>query len=296
MKFLLAKEAYSEIKEKLSHSEEIYILSPFINLSEMLDYIKTDKVRIATNFTPEIFEKGSSNIEFFVKASTRNFEIRYIKDLHAKIYLFDDCVILGSSNFTYGGLDKNIEANVCIYKNENEMEFNRIKREVLTLYEKAPLVKESEIENIKKKLVEKKIDFKKVQIKRAIAKFTSENQIILLPNLVSEIVDEKVKAVRIKHENFKDSFNQLCKELCESNYQYISADSYHKLIVWIYPKSEKSTYKNASAPAKELSKFLFGYEVPARICDINYRNVKTIYNIDRQKLKTFHEKKMLSEE
>lgn len=45
--------------------------------------------------------------------------------LHAKIYIAEDNVMIGSSNFSANGLEKNLEGNVCFKKTENEEEAKR---------------------------------------------------------------------------------------------------------------------------------------------------------------------------
>ena len=115
-----------QLQEKMfslfTKSKTIFIISPFINFSKFFDYYTGESIKIATNFTKKIFERSSSDIDFFVKANEKNAEIKHIEKLHSKIYLFDDCIIIGSSNFTYGGLKNNIETNVLISKEDESFE------------------------------------------------------------------------------------------------------------------------------------------------------------------------------
>ncbi|WP_415898072.1 SNF2-related protein [Neptuniibacter sp. QD57_21] len=45
--------------------------------------------------------------------------------LHAKIYIAEDNAMIGSSNFSANGLEKNLEGNVCFKRTENEEEAKR---------------------------------------------------------------------------------------------------------------------------------------------------------------------------
>ena len=113
-----------------STSQNALIISPFINFSNIFNECNENiKIKIATNFSAEIFIKGSSDIDFFIKANERNYEIKHIDNLHSKIYLFDNCVIIGSSNLTYGGLKNNVETNLCILRESEN--FDAIKEEKL---------------------------------------------------------------------------------------------------------------------------------------------------------------------
>jgi phosphatidylserine/phosphatidylglycerophosphate/cardiolipin synthase-like enzyme len=53
--------------------------------------------------------------------SVRNITIRYFthRSFHLKIYLFDDCALLGSGNLTNGGLFENREADICLDQPED---------------------------------------------------------------------------------------------------------------------------------------------------------------------------------
>jgi len=60
-------------------------------------------------------------------------EFRILQGLHAKIYLGDRHAVLGSSNFSYNGLVRQLEANLRIGREQEEKRFEEI-RQVATYY------------------------------------------------------------------------------------------------------------------------------------------------------------------
>ncbi|MFI1770179.1 phospholipase D family protein [Thalassobellus citreus] len=97
-----------------------YLISPFIgiNTSKILaNIIKEKKIKatIITRFSRNDFFVGASSIEGLRILKEAGFELKAVKKLHTKLYVFDNnAIILGSSNFTDGGLISNIELNILI--------------------------------------------------------------------------------------------------------------------------------------------------------------------------------------
>ena len=111
------KETFSQIIE--NSSQEIYIISPFIgfNTAELISTVASSgvKVILITRFSRQDFYTGVSNIKGLKLIIDSGTEILAVKRLHTKLYIFDkSSIILGSSNFTEGGLSTNIELNVFI--------------------------------------------------------------------------------------------------------------------------------------------------------------------------------------
>lgn len=110
-------------------NNKVRIVSPFIEeyaVNIWLDKIKTTpKIKniLITKFCDKDFLSGSNNLESLRKLINANVEIYLIKNLHTKLYLFDNNIsITGSANFTMGGLINNVEYSV---KFENEQEYNK---------------------------------------------------------------------------------------------------------------------------------------------------------------------------
>ena len=108
--------------------KRIRIISPFIQES-MTKYLadsvgKGISSRLITRFYREDFIRSVSSLTALKSLQIAGVDIYAIKDLHAKLYLFDDNVaIIGSANFTGGGFGSNIELSLYI-----EDEFDLIER------------------------------------------------------------------------------------------------------------------------------------------------------------------------
>lgn len=108
--------------------QRIRIISPFIQES-MTRYLvdsmgKGIKSQLMTRFYREDFIRSVSSLSALKGLEQAGVEIYALKDLHAKLYLFDDNVaIIGSANFTGGGFGNNIELSLYI-----EDEYDLIQR------------------------------------------------------------------------------------------------------------------------------------------------------------------------
>jgi HKD family nuclease len=106
--------------------ESFYLICPFIgiNTSRMLaDIMERKKIKatIITRFSRNDFYAGASSIQGLNILKNAGCELKAVKKLHTKLYIFDnDAIILGSSNFTDGGLISNVELNILI-KEEKEI-------------------------------------------------------------------------------------------------------------------------------------------------------------------------------
>lgn len=107
---------------------QIRIISPFVQAS-MSKYLVDSAGRgitsqLITRFYREDFIRSVSSLTALKSLITAGVDIYALKDLHAKLYLFDDNVaIIGSANFTGGGFGNNIELSLYI-----EDEFDLIER------------------------------------------------------------------------------------------------------------------------------------------------------------------------
>ena len=129
---LITNDHESVIKDHIKFSEKsIKIISPFISF-QSLDFIKNTRaeITIITRFSLEDFAKGSSSIDCLSELlENNNVKIYAMKDLHTKLYIFDDnTAILGSANFTDGGLIKNVELSI-------ELNEKKIVRDLIEYFE-----------------------------------------------------------------------------------------------------------------------------------------------------------------
>jgi len=107
-----------------STNEKIRIISPFLGYKTALKLSEISnsgiEVTVITKFSRADFYFGASSLEGLLELAKSNVELLALKKLHTKLYIFDNNkIILGSSNFTTGGLETNIELNILI---ENEFD------------------------------------------------------------------------------------------------------------------------------------------------------------------------------
>lgn len=111
--------------EKTEH--RIRIISPFIQDSMTRHLVASmDKgiaAQLITRFYREDFIRSVSSLTALRNLRKAGVDIFALKDLHAKLYLFDDNIaIIGSANFTGGGFGNNIELSLYI---EDEFDLNK---------------------------------------------------------------------------------------------------------------------------------------------------------------------------
>lgn len=104
-------------RRMVSSSNVIWVAAPYVTATdELLDAQKAGKeIRLIVGLndctSPHALRKVHDLSGFQIRYFTRRF--------HAKLYLFDDEAILGSSNLTQGGLSLNREANICINSDDD---------------------------------------------------------------------------------------------------------------------------------------------------------------------------------
>lgn len=116
---LLTDNHRESVLNALGESQQrIYIVTPFIKkqpahrLAQIIQKNKVDCVLIS-RFNYENFATGVSDIDALIELHQAGAKVLALKNLHTKLYLIDDCiVILGSANFTNGGLQGNHELSL----------------------------------------------------------------------------------------------------------------------------------------------------------------------------------------
>lgn len=100
--------------------DTFYMICPFIGYNsskELANLIKKRKIKVTiiTRFSRNDFYNNVSSIEGLKVLKDAGCELKAVQKLHTKLYIFDNnAMILGSSNFTDGGLMTNIELNILI--------------------------------------------------------------------------------------------------------------------------------------------------------------------------------------
>jgi hypothetical protein len=124
---------YEDIEKLISEAKKsITIVSPWLKRSavEMVlnnQKINDMKIRILTVGEVTDFLSGSSDFEIIQALYKIGAEIKLISNLHAKIYIADGIkAIITSANFTYQGLNRNVEVGAFIDDYEQVSQLEKI--------------------------------------------------------------------------------------------------------------------------------------------------------------------------
>lgn len=115
---LVDKEWGKEISNALrADTSELRIICPFIKkgaIERILKYCP-DKIQVITRFSLADFAEGVNDIEALRELLKVGADIRGIKNLHAKVYLFSDRrAIITSANLTKAALERNHEFGLVV--------------------------------------------------------------------------------------------------------------------------------------------------------------------------------------
>ena len=96
----------------LEFSARLHLAAPYFTLSgPILDAVKKGKsVQLLVGLNAATSPKAMREVHEVPGLAVRYLTSRF----HAKIYIFDDAALLGSSNLTDGGLISNREAVICL--------------------------------------------------------------------------------------------------------------------------------------------------------------------------------------
>jgi len=98
--------------------EELFIINPFIKkeiIEKILASLENKKLKILLKTNVYDMSNDVFDLESLYLLKTHNAEIRAIRNLHAKLFIFDNKkAIVTSSNLTKAGLNSNIEFSILI--------------------------------------------------------------------------------------------------------------------------------------------------------------------------------------
>lgn len=124
---LLSKDHILAFEDSIkSTKEKIRIVSPFIGFETSRQLVSSLKGKnvdciLITRFYREDFLNNASSLEGLKILVEAGFKVYALKDLHSKLYIFDNnLTILGSANFTMGGFRWNHELSLLI-EDEKEL-------------------------------------------------------------------------------------------------------------------------------------------------------------------------------
>lgn len=121
---LLTDNHYEEFTDEFRKiKRRLNIITPFLSfpaIERMLGEVNdTVEISLITRFKREDFINGVSNLEALKLLLSKEAKIYAIKDLHTKLYLFDEkSAIIGSANLTGRGLLDNVELSL-LFRNEH---------------------------------------------------------------------------------------------------------------------------------------------------------------------------------
>jgi hypothetical protein len=117
MEFLF-KNWLRKFQEEVSKSNRIKIISPFVKeqiLRKISGLVDFKNFELITRFNLSDFAQNVSSLDGLIFSLEKGARIYGIKDLHSKVYIFDErCAIVTSGNLTSGGLINNYECSVII--------------------------------------------------------------------------------------------------------------------------------------------------------------------------------------
>ena len=219
LKLLTTKELLSQIHDLINKSNKLTILTAYLS-SQAVDkfFVSKDcEIRLFTSLFNEFIEYEA--LEKFMALGAKIYIYTGVEFFHPKAFIFEGTeswMIMGSSNFTSGGLENNIELNLLL---DEENVINQILEYVEDLRKKSyfKLLTEEALEKYKKLKIDKITHFKPFQ--------PSQNDIIeLYKQLDSE---ETPKSLNPKILKFRITEKQP------------SRDRY--LVIWI-PKKRNLVY------------------------------------------------------
>lgn len=128
---------------ELQETSSAYLISPFVtrNIVDHLLNNGSANIKLITRFNLNDFRSKVSSLSALKKLVEKGAEIKGIKNLHSKVYLFDNkSVIIGSANFTSGGFYNNYEYGIKTTDNNTIIRTSNyfyslwnISQEILTL-------------------------------------------------------------------------------------------------------------------------------------------------------------------
>ena len=118
MKFVYGKKLFKKFYELSSKAEKrAYITSAYVgnNSYELLSQNVKDieDVRFIVNFSEDSVRAGAISPNG-VKQLKEIGDVHSRKDLHAKVYMFDDFAIISSANFSRNAFENNLEVGIII--------------------------------------------------------------------------------------------------------------------------------------------------------------------------------------
>jgi len=115
---IIDKDWMIHLKREIVKVDSVHFISPFIGrgmVKHLIDCEKLVDVKVITRFNLNDFRAGVSSIDALKELLLSGAEVRGLKGLHSKLYVFGkNSGIVGSANFTIGGFNNNYELGVFL--------------------------------------------------------------------------------------------------------------------------------------------------------------------------------------
>jgi HKD family nuclease len=112
---LTSDEIASNISHLACQSTEILVLSAFFTApgyAWLSKHKNLAKIKLVVRAAPNDVASGACDLDAILEAMRTGWEVRFISNLHAKIFLIGDHVVVGSANLTANGLALNEHPNL----------------------------------------------------------------------------------------------------------------------------------------------------------------------------------------
>jgi len=157
-----ASKAWRALAVSPEASDEITILSPFITgpvLKELVQQSTASKFTIITSLTAKSLHSGSIDLDVLEELLELGADLRTYQPLHAKLMLRGNIMVMGSQNFTSGGMH-NLE--ISIRTELGDQEHHRLKEIVNNALLKSSSIQGALLQSLAEKLSE--IELEQVEL------------------------------------------------------------------------------------------------------------------------------------
>lgn len=122
----------------MSNSSRLHLAAPYFTMADLvLEAIKNGKaVQLVVGLNAATSPQALKKVHEVSNLAVRYFTNRF----HAKIYIFDDAALIGSSNLTDGGLLSNREAVICLDQPDDLEAVEEVRALFLELWDSAQVL------------------------------------------------------------------------------------------------------------------------------------------------------------
>ena len=265
-----ASEAWRALAVIQDASDQIIILSPFITgpvLKELVQQSTASKFTIITSLTAKSLHSGSIDLDVLKDLLDLGVDLRTCQPLHAKLMLRGNTMVMGSQNFTSGGMH-NLE--ISIRTELGEQEHRRLNEIVNNALFKSSPIQGALLQSLAEKLSE--IELEQVELDDHYQEIT---------RIIEEATNEWTPDLETAQVNAQALFtDDRAAETHAVRLQYGQENS----LSWFERVGDKEAYGFGSwFPKSDLSSF-----IRADGSELNLENGKCHFCLDVETLEAFY--------